>query len=267
MMKVEGLKTNNKSSYTVTFLDDNFNTHDYVVSEDLVVNHRLIKGKLLDETAFRIFKADYAIDSVYQKTKALLLRYPKTIDETKRYLEDKVTTIQDIDKIIHKLVQYHFLDDEQYVLQYFEKTFHLNLNGPNKIIYELKHKGIDDSLLQRLHQKMNESAIQHNLNSLFDKKLPSLSSKPKAKAMLLMKQFLYQKGYELNDCDAFVSKRAHLFSTVENELLMIEKDYQKSLKKYRDSSLSDYDIKSKIISSLMAKGYRYDTIKKFLEGR
>ena len=138
MMKVEGLKTNNKSSYTVTFLDDNLNTHDYVVSEDLVVNHRLIKGKLLDETAFRIFKADYAIDSVYQKTKALLSRYPKTIDETKRYLEDKVTTIQDIDKIIHKLIQFHFLDDEQYALQYFERTFHLNLNGTNKIIYVIK---------------------------------------------------------------------------------------------------------------------------------
>ncbi|PKL00506.1 MAG: hypothetical protein CVV56_05895 [Tenericutes bacterium HGW-Tenericutes-1] len=267
MMKVEGLKTNNKSSYTVTFLDDNFNKHDYVVSEDLVVNHRLIKGKLLDETAFRIFKADYAIDSVYQKTKALLSRYPKTIDETKRYLEDKVTSQNEIDKIIHKLIQFHFLDDEHYSLQYFERTFHLNLNGPNKIIYELKQKGISDHFIQMLQQKMNEPSIQHNLNRLFDKKLPSLLSKPKSKAMLLMKQYLYQKGYALDDCDAFVSKRSHLFSTEEAELLLIGKDYQKSLKKYRDSSLSDYDKKSKIISSLMAKGYRYDTIKKYLEGR
>jgi len=81
MMRVEKLKENHKS-YTVTFLDDDLNKTEYVVSEDLVVNHRLIKGKILDGTAFRVFMADYHIDAPLQKTKAYLSRYPKTVDET-----------------------------------------------------------------------------------------------------------------------------------------------------------------------------------------
>lgn len=267
MMKVEGLKTSHKSSYTVTFSDDHLNTHDYVVSEDLVVNHRLIKGKVLDETAFRIFKADYAIDSIFQKAKTLLSRYPKTVYEMKCYLEEKTQNQNDIDKVIRQLIHFHFLDDEQYVIQYFERSFHLNMNGPHKIIFDLKQKGIEDPLIELINHKMNETSISQNLNRLFDKKLPSLLSKPQSKAMLLMKQYLYQKGYSLDICDAFVSKRSHLFSDAANELKLIEKDYQKTLKKYQDSDLSNYDLKNKIVSSLMAKGYRYDTIKKYLEGR
>jgi regulatory protein len=266
-MKVEGLKSNNKSSYTVTFSDDHLNTHDYVVSEDLVVNHRLIKGKVLDETAFRIFKADFAIDSIFQKTKSLLIRYPKTVHETILYLEDKTSSSSELKQIIQKLIQSHLLDDEQYALHYYEKSFHLFLNGPTKVVFELKQKGIDDHLIEALMPKMNEYHIQQNLNRLFDKKLPSLLKKPKQKAMLLMKQYFYQKGYALEDCEAFVSKRAHLFSNEEAEFTMLEKDYLKASKKYADSSLSDYDKKSKIITSLMAKGYRYDTIKKYLVGR
>ncbi len=267
MMKVEGLKANNKLTYTVTFSDSLMNMHDYVVSEDLVVNHRLIKGKLLDETAFRIFKADYKIDTVYQKAKTLLNRYPKTVQEMRLYLEDITDSSTEINQIIDKLIKFHFLDDEQYTLLYFEHAFHLKFIGPVKITYDLKQKGISDLYLQHILARMNDASIQNNLNRLFDKKINSLSSKPKAKAMLLMKQYLYLKGYSLEDCDAFVSKRGHLFNSSEAEQGLLEKDYKKLLKRYDDSSLSDYDKKNKIVSSLMAKGYRYDTIKKYIEGR
>lgn len=267
MMKVGNLKKNSHLTYTVSFTDSEGQITSYVVSEDLVVSHRLIKGKVLDETTFRHFLADYSIDSMLLRTQSLLNRYPKTIYETEEYLRKLEVSEPQIHQIITRLIQKRYLDDENYVRLFIEKSFFLNGNGPLKIEYELRMKGIEDALIKSALAHISEAMIQKNLNQLFDKKLLTLSTKPKAKAVILMKQYLYQKGYELSICEGFVSKRSHLFTDEESEKKLLEKDYQKYLKKLHLNDLSSYEINQKLISHLMARGYRYDTIKQYIEGR
>lgn len=267
MMKVESLKKNNQRNYTVTLLDDVGQLHSYVVSEDLVVNHRLIKGKELDETTFRHFEGDYEIDALLIKTISLISRSPKTIHETKAYLQRLNTSEKKIKMIISKLISERFLDDETYALLYLERSFHLNGHGPNKIDYDLMNKGISDKIRQSLLSTLSNAMIQTNLNHLFDKKLPTLKSKSKSKSILLMKQYLYQKGYDLNLCDDFVTKRSHLFGDDETELKALDKDYVKINKRLAKANLTPYELHQKILSNLMGKGYRYDTIKQYIEGR
>jgi regulatory protein len=201
-----------------------------------------------------------------QKAMALLHKYPKTIEETKKYLESNVETPESIDIIIRKLIQLRFLDDFQYVKIYFERSFHEQANGPVKIAYELHHKGIDEAIIRGFIQHITPYDIERNLGILFDHKLSSLTEKPKAKAMLSMKQYLYQKGYDPDQIDLFVSKRATLFVNLDQESKLLEKDYQTLLKRYSKTDLSVYDRKAKIIQSLMTKGYRYDAIKRLIEG-
>ena len=265
MMKVEKLKENHKS-YTVTISDDDLHTNDYVVSEDLVVNHRLIKGKILDETAFRLFMADYKIDASMQKAMNLLHRYPKTIEETRKYLETFVDSFESIEVIIHKLIALRFLDDFQYVKSYFDRSFHDQCNGPIKIAFELRQKGIDEAIIMGFINRITVHETERNLGMLFDHKINALGQKPKAKALISMKQYLYQKGYDPDQIEAFVSKRSALFVNLEQESKLLEKAYQTLLKKYAKTDLSEYDRHSKIIQSLMTKGYRYDAIKRIIEG-
>ena len=266
-MKVESLKKNNQWNYTVTLLDDVGQLHSYVVSEDLVVNHRLIKGKELDETTFRHFEADFEIDALLIRTKSLISRTPKTIQETIEYLERLNTSEKQIKIIINNLISERFLDDETYAKLYLERAFHLNGHGPIKINYDLMNKGISDKIRQSLLGTLSDKMIQTNLNQLFDKKLPTFKSKSKAKSLLLMKQYLYQKGYDLNLCDEFVSKRSHLFGDDESEMKAIQKDYDKIIRRLEKNNLTPYELHQKILSNLMGKGYRYDTIKQYIEGR
>ncbi len=267
MMKVENLKKNSHLTYTVTFTDSDGQTKAYVVSEDLVVSHRLIKGKALDETTFRHFLADYSIDSMLLRTQSLLSRYPKTIYETVEYLRKLEVSESQLKLIIARLIQKRYLDDDNYVKMFIEKSFFMNGNGPLKIEFELKQKGVEDSLIKSSLEILSDAIIQKNLNQLFDKKLPAFSSKPRAKAIILMKQYLYQKGYELSVCDGFVSKRSHLFTDDISERKLLEKDYQKYMKKLQQKELTSYELNQKLISHLMARGYRYDTIKQYIEGR
>jgi len=266
MMRVEKLKENHKS-YTVTFLDDDLNKTEYVVSEDLVVNHRLIKGKILDGTAFRVFMADYHIDAPLQKTKAYLSRYPKTVEETKRYLEDKTESVEDVEKIVRILIEAKFLDDFGYVKHYFERYFHQDGNGPLKLQFELKQKGVSDTILNGFLSHIGDSDIEKNLDKLFHKKLSTLKQKPKMKAILSMKQYLYQKGYPVETAERYVLKHAYDFADEDAEAAMLEKDYKSIQRRYEKPDLTDYDRKSKMIQALMNKGYRYDAIKLYLEGR
>jgi regulatory protein len=266
MMRVEKLKENHKS-YTVTFLDDDLNKTEYVVSEDLVVNHRLIKGKILDGTAFRVFMADYQIDAPMQKTKALLSRYPKTVEETKRYLQDLTDSGEAVEKIIKILIEAKFLDDFEYVKRYFERYFHQDGNGPLKLRFELKQKGIADNILNGFLSHIGDSDIEKNLDKLFHKKLATLRQKPKMKAILSMKQYLYQKGYPIEIAEHYVLKHAYEFAGEDAEASMLEKDYTSIQRRHEKLELTDYDRKSKMIQALMNKGYRYDAIKLYLEGR
>jgi regulatory protein len=265
-MKVEKLKENNKS-YSVTFVDVDLNKQEYVVSEDLVVNHRLIKGKVLDETAFRLFKADLQIDASLQKAKKLLSRYPKTIEETKTYLHDKTATTDDIDRIIKSLIALHYLDDFRFVKQYFERYFHADAIGPLKIAFDLKNRGVAEHIITGFINRITEKDIELNIEKLFYKKIAAFRQKPKTKAMLSMKQYLYQKGYSLDIAETYVMKHAHEFANIEQENQLLEKDFDKVSHRYEKINMTDYERKNKIIQSLMNKGYRYEAIKQCWEGR
>lgn len=266
MKSVQNLKRHNQS-YQLVLIDENQSTFDFVVSEDLIVKYRLLKGKIIDETTFRAFKSDVAMDALMQKAKTNVVRYSKSVSQTKAYLESKTDDYKAIFHILDELKKLNLLNDERLIEQLIDTAVTIKKEGPLKIKMTLKSMGFqEDDFMERLLE-ISESHLNENLTYLFDKQLLSYQSKPALKATILMKQYLHQKGYSISDVDRFVNQQSNRFSTTDDEIKHIKEDALRIQKKLDKQDLSTTEYRQKLTQSLLSKGYRYAVVKTYLEGR
>ena len=264
MMTVLSLKKS-KKSYTVTFkLVDNSSVV-FLVSEDIVVEYRLIPGKILEDFAFQSFKKAVDIDDIFQKTKNYALRYPQTLAGMEKYLETRLITTDKIGCVIDKLKENGILNDEIYAKNYVENHFRFHHEGKIKIRFDLRQKGVSETIIDKAIQVITDQAEIAAMKSVFDRKQSTLKNKPLHRGMMLMKEHLVAKGYDRESAEAFVIARAGLFHSSTDELSLIKKDYKRLCKQLGNPTPLDYSQKSKIVRSLMAKGYSYATIKSQIE--
>ncbi|HAQ57204.1 MAG TPA: hypothetical protein DCR44_07420 [Acholeplasmatales bacterium] len=112
---------------------------------------------------------------------------------------------------------------------------------------------------------IEDDAVKRNLTVLFDKKLPALHAQPREKALQTMKGYLYRKGYEPGIVFAYCDGRKSDFPAGEAEDQKAAADLAKVKRRLRDSKLDGYALKAKLVSAMMNKGYRYETIKRVME--
>lgn len=263
MIKVDSLKQENKK-YLVTILNET-KSEVFRVSEDLVVQYRLLKGKELSTDTFASLREDARLDDWIQAATIYALRYHKSTLEVIRYLTQKSLTEPDLSKVIAKLQTKRILDDEALLERYFEQEFDLKRNGPQKLLFLLSNKGFDEDSIRRNISKIPYSKIVSNMEILFDKKLPALKNNSIYSAKQKMMAHLVQKGYSLDQVQAFVIEHESRFHEVVNSEEALRREFDKTLRKFNQSSLSHPEINQKIIASLARKGYKISDIKKLLE--
>ena len=69
----------------------------------------------------------------------------RTVTELRKKLIEKGYEASEIDGVIEKLIEYHYLDDERYALCYASERS--SSRGARVIRMELKDKGVDESLI------------------------------------------------------------------------------------------------------------------------
>jgi regulatory protein len=264
VVKVRKLSPN-KKRYAVTFLLADDSEATFLVSEDLVVEYRLIPGKILEDFAFMAFKKEAGIDDVFQKALAYGLRYPQSVLGMKQYLEEKSVPAESIPAILEKLAQKKILDDGLYAKLYVQDHFSNRREGKEKIAFDLKRKGIPSDLVSKQFEGIAPKDEFANMNLLFDRKIASLKGKPGKKAMALMGAHLVAKGYDRDQVASFVEVRAKVLFRETDDETLIQKDFEKMVRRYHGDPLSDHATIEKIIRSLMNKGYSYAQIKKQIE--
>jgi SOS response regulatory protein OraA/RecX len=148
---------------------------------------------------------------------------------------------------------------------YIEDHVRNRHEGVKKITFDLKQKGIEDSVIASGLAKISKNDDLANMNLLFDRKLPSLKTKPVKKALGLMVQHLMQKGFEYEKAQAFVEAREGLFGGNSADEKLIQKAVETLLKKRQKSTQSDHEFHEKAIRSLLNQGFSYPVVKKALE--
>lgn len=235
----------------------------FSVSEDLIVEYRLLQGKIIEENQFKIIKAAINRDSYYQKVLKYALFKPRTRKEIFEYL-DKLQ-VEEYAYYLTKLEKMKLLDDDSYTKIFVHEAIFFKRIGPRKITEDLKIKGIKINLINESLTIYSESQLQENINFWLEKKVKSLQKTPFYKAQKSLIDFCMSKGFDYDDISPLIKnyQSESISRNDEFDLLIKEASYLKDKyqKKAPKQSLSQF-----LITKLLAKGYRYELIKKYLEG-
>lgn len=233
-----------------------FNGELLVIEPEVFLKYRLSPGKEIDiKTFHELIKENEYI--YFYKLGIIKLKRMLTRKEIKDFLLSKGASDSIAKQVVQKYVERKYVDDNLYAKDYIAQKKYSD--GPLVIEHKLREKGIDPAVIQSLLEKNDELQI---LLELIPKKMKSVSKKSKKQALQTVKGFFIRKGFHMDIVDQALKNALDYY--IGNELSLIEKDYQKLLKKYQ-SKVDQHNIQYEIIQKLYAKGYPIDDIKKVVK--
>ncbi len=249
-------------NYQLTIENEDQET-TFNVSEDLIVEYRLLQGKTIEENQFKIIKAAINRDSYYQKVLKFALFKPRTRKEIFAYL-DKLQ-VEEYAYYLTKLEKMKLLDDDSYTKNFVHEAVFFKRSGPRKISEELRLKGIKIESINESLSIYNEIQLQDNINFWLEKKVKSLQGKPFYKAKKSLIDFCMGKGFDYEDISPLIGNFQSESSSKTDELKLLSKEASYLKEKYQKKAPKQ-SLNQFLITKLLAKGYRYELIKKYLEG-
>lgn len=155
--RVSAIRPAVKNEHRVNiFIDDEF-----VFSLDVsqVVDYKLKVGKVLDDTEIKKLKKASNFGKLYQRTLEWVLSRPRSVRETRDYLRKKQfdkkeygITDEDIERVIIKLEEKNYLNDQNFAEYYLENRFRNKGISRKRLELELIKKGISQSDIEEAFQ-------------------------------------------------------------------------------------------------------------------
>lgn len=139
-------------------------------------------------------------DKFYNLALRFLSYRPRSEREVRDKLETKQVEPQIIEKIITKLIDKKFINDEEFAKGWVESRLRFKPRSMKLIKFELRHKGIDNELIDRLIHN-SEFIIQNDLESakkLIEKKMGRFRNKfgmTREEKYQKLGRFLASKGF------------------------------------------------------------------------
>ena len=231
---------------------------EFLVSEDLMVEFRLVKGKELDKEQFLVFKEAFTRDELYQKVLHYALYKQRCSYDIITFLEKKNIPEESHEYYLNKLKKSRILDDKNYIDNFIHESFTYKLFGPDKISYELSKKHLPKGLYQPILDSLSNKEVKENAYQLLQKKLKSIKKGSYKKALQDIKQFIINKGYHFDVANQIVDEYKEEIRKAIPEDDSLEKDFLFALKKYQKDKTKEY---KNILAYLLRKGYSYNKIK------
>ena len=224
------------------------------VSDDIIVKFRLEKDLEIDSTLYKKIKKENEKRNIFFKVCNYISYGMRSEYEIYKYLEERDVSQADIIKIIKELKDLNMVDDEMLAKFILDSTIR-NKKGPkvfyNKLFERRLKVNKDDFIYD---EDMEEEVLDVVIPKLVDKK----TNLPIKK----QKEQLYQKLIRDGFSGSLIEKKINSISFTSNALDYLDNEIKKLKKKYE--KLPDDDKQTKIIQSLMRKGYEYSDIKKVI---
>ena len=186
------------------YLDDAF---AFGADEDLVVEHRLIIGKILepDQVERLLFESEvgklmermYRLFSVRQRSEKEVRDYLRNLSFKRKLKDQEEISESAIELLTNKLKQKMLLNDEQFARSWVESR--KKKKGPRVLKQELFQKGIDKEIIEEaISSQRSVINEKESAEKLLERKmrvwknLPILEFKKKAYEFLLRRGFEYE---------------------------------------------------------------------------
>lgn len=244
-VKILLVEQKGKKYLVYTDIDDD----PIIFTEDGLVENRIIKGTTFDKKEWKSIVKNKDNLLMFDKVLHYIDFKPRTTKEVIKYLKDKEVNTNDINKIITRLENIHYLDDDKYASQFILEGIK-NKKGPSLIVYQLEQLGIESSTINQMIKEYDTDTEYYNAYDVASKYQKQNAKYPAKKQKELIYQKLLRNGYHSEIINRVLGTLEYTKDSQEN----LEKEYEQLLHKTTD--------RNKIITSLLTKGYKYENIKK-----
>lgn len=230
----------------------------HIVYDDVLLQYNILKkGQISDDVYTAIVKTNN-----YHEAYNQMLKYITAKLRTEKELCDKLTKMsvskEDQNKIISRLRNEHYLDDEIYVKSYINDNVLLTLNGPKKIDFALKKLGFSDNLIAKYLETIGDAVWEERAEKIINKKI-------KTNHNLSQKMFIIKLKKDLNNLGYDEKYYNHLLNEIEiDDGMQIQKDYKKIYNKL-SKKYTDNKLKLMIKQKLYQLGYKIEQIESIID--
>jgi regulatory protein len=143
-------------------------------------------------------KLTYTVEEAKRKLEKYCIYQERCHKEIEQKLSE-IDMIQEAkDLIIIHLIEHDFVNEERYAKSFARGKFRIKKWGKQRIIKELKFKGISEYNIKSALKEINEEEYFKTLMSLAKKNFDSVSEKNPYKKSQKITNFLLYRGFENN---------------------------------------------------------------------
>ena len=226
------------------------NHEKFTITDDIIVQYNLTKDKELSNEELEVLKKDNEKDKMFLKVCNYIAFQMRSEHEIYMYLIKYDVAEKDINDIIKRLKSLQLIDDKMLASCILESTIN-NLKGPGVFIQKVKQRKLKIDCQDFIYKSdVEEKVIDKVILKNKDKKtnLPIKKQQEQLYAKLIRDGFSH---------DLIVHKIKNIVFE-DNSEQTLTKELEKLISKYHNQDFKD--VKSKIISSLMQKGFSYSDI-------
>lgn len=247
----------NKERYNI-FIDEKYN---FSVDEEVLARFQLMKGKAITEAEIEEIKQADMVRKGLNKAIHFLSHRVRSEKEIRDYLKKQEMEPYAIDAILKKLADMDYINDAEFAELYTKTQIKTTLKGPRTIERELVKKGLTREIISQVILGYSEEAQAENAEKQAQKIMKRNTKSAKKILQQKIITDLIQKGYT-SELAKLVATNVTSGLDAADELEILQKQLEKAIRKNKRFKPSI--AKQKTITSLMQKGFSYDTIQSYL---
>ncbi len=208
---------------------------------------------------------DERFTAIWERALNYLEIKPRTVREMEEYLEKKDYRRDGIHAVILKLEEYDYLNDDHYIESYCFSNAMGKKHGRRRVFQDLKRRGIDEEKLSRLSTLIPEEDEIEFCQEHFERAVKKSEGEPYRIRIRKASDYLMRRGFSREAI-------AHALSTLDEESCPIDRTrFEKHLNHYvklhKRKATTQRERKSKVIQSMLTRGYPYEMVREAVEER
>lgn len=145
------------------------------------------------------------MNEVLDKLEALCAKREYCVSDIRRKAIERLDgDRQAAEELVQSLIENKFVDDARYASAFAREKSGLQGWGPIKIRFQLRAKGISDSIITEALSEIDDTKARTRLEKLLENKWRSLSDDPQGRLKLI--KFALSRGYEYEDTEPLIKR-------------------------------------------------------------
>ena len=251
MKKISNIKKKN-NKYIIT-LGDNTQLEFY---SDTLIKYNLLKPREIRDSELKEIINYNNYYEAFNKSLKLIGNKQRTKKELKDKLKDYPKEV--IDKVIKKLEELGYLNEENYIKSYINDQINLGTKGPNYIKRELEKLDLSTDLIKETLDEVDNKTWTTKIEKIINKKINTNKKLSKNNLLLKIKKDLINLGFDIDMINNIVNS-----VEIKEDDEALEKEYQKEYKKL-SRKYEDKELEIKLKYNLYKKGFNLSNIEKMI---